>query len=63
MNTTALIMMVSTITVITCVTGFFFCKVLTTPPRPEEDSYTDNDEENKGQYQLYYLTAVVTKQP
>lgn len=45
MNTTALIMMVVTLSVITGVTGFFFWKVLTTPPRPEEDSYSDNDDE------------------
>lgn len=47
MNTTALIMMVVTLTVIASITGFFFWKVLTMPSKPEEDSYSDNDEENK----------------
>lgn len=27
----------------TIVTGFFFWKVLKTPPKPEPDSYDDND--------------------
>lgn len=37
-------MMVSTISIITIATVYFFYKVLTTPPMPEEDSYSDNDE-------------------
>lgn len=28
---------------VTIVTGFFFWKVLKTPPKPEPDSYDDND--------------------
>lgn len=28
---------------VTIITGFFFWKVLKTPPRPEPDSYDDND--------------------
>ena len=28
---------------VTIITGFFFGEVLKTPPRPEPDSYDDND--------------------
>ncbi len=45
MNTTALLMMIITMVVVIGVTGFFFYKVLTIPPRPEPDSYSENDEE------------------
>ena len=45
MNTSALILMVSTMTVVTCITAYFFWKVLTIPPREEPDSFTDNDDE------------------
>jgi hypothetical protein len=45
MNTTALIMMIATMVVVMGVTGYFFYKVLTIPPRPEPDSYSENDEE------------------
>jgi len=30
---------------VTAITGFFFAKVLRTPPRPESDSFKDNDDE------------------
>lgn len=43
MNTSALIMMLATQAIIIGVTGYLFWKVLVTPPKPEEDSYTDND--------------------
>lgn len=45
MNPTALLMMVSTILVVTAVTGYFFVRVLTVPPKPEPDSYAENDDE------------------
>ncbi|HNV98802.1 MAG TPA: hypothetical protein PKL06_05505 [Chitinophagales bacterium] len=45
MSTQALIMMITTVTVVTCITGYFFYKVLTTPPRSEPDSYEDNDDQ------------------
>ncbi|WP_187270267.1 hypothetical protein [Pontibacter qinzhouensis] len=45
MNTSALIVMLSTIFLVTGMTLYFFGKVLTTPPRPEPDSYLDNDDE------------------
>lgn len=45
MNTLPLIMMVSTIAIITIVTGYFFYKVLTTKPKAEPDSYSENDDE------------------
>ena len=44
MNRTALIFMVVSETVITGITVYFFIKVLFTKPKPEPDSYTDNDE-------------------
>ncbi|WP_242923330.1 hypothetical protein [Pontibacter liquoris] len=45
MNTSALMVMVLTITLVTGLTIFFFTKVLSTPPKPEPDSYLDNDDE------------------
>jgi len=45
MNSIALIMMISTVGVVTLITGYFFWRVLTTPPKAEPDSYEDNDEE------------------
>lgn len=44
MNTTALIMMLATQGVVIAITGYFFYKVLTTPPKPEPDSYSENDD-------------------
>ncbi len=32
-------------TTVTIITGYFFYKVLTTPPKPEPDSYSENDDE------------------
>jgi hypothetical protein len=46
MNTSALILMITTMILVTGVTAYFFIKVLTTPPKPEPDSYKDNDESN-----------------
>lgn len=43
MNDSAFLMMVSTLSIISLVTGYFFYRVLTSPQRPEEDSYSDND--------------------
>jgi hypothetical protein len=49
MESSALIMMIVVQLTFTAITGFFFYKVLTTPSKPEPDSYTDNDpvEENE----------------
>jgi hypothetical protein len=44
MDTGALILMISTVTFVSAGTIYFFVKVLTTPPKPEPDSYLDNDE-------------------
>jgi hypothetical protein len=41
MNTSALLTMLITEAVITLVTIYFFWKVLKTPPKPEEDSYSE----------------------
>jgi len=45
MNTTALILMVTTMLLVTVITAYFFWKVLTIPARPEPDSFTDNNDE------------------
>jgi beta-phosphoglucomutase-like phosphatase (HAD superfamily) len=44
MNTSALIMMVATQLTVASFTGYFFYKVLTTKPKPEPDSFLENDE-------------------
>jgi hypothetical protein len=44
MSTSALITMVVTEVAITVITVYFFWKVLKTPPKPEPDSYVNNDE-------------------
>ena len=44
MKTEALIMLLSAQGVVIAFTGYFFYKVLTTPPRAEPDSYSENDE-------------------
>ncbi len=44
MNTTAIVIMVVTMLSVTAVTGYFFMKVLKTPPNPEPDSFDENDE-------------------
>ena len=49
MNTSALIVMLTTITLVTGLMINFFIKVLTVPPRPEPDSYIDNDDEPERQ--------------
>ncbi len=43
MNTTALILMVTTQLTVTVVTAYFFFRVLKAPSKPEPDSYTEND--------------------
>lgn len=45
MKTEALIMMLITISAVTAVTAYFFIKVLTSKPKQEPDSYSENDEE------------------
>ncbi|MDP2089923.1 MAG: hypothetical protein Q8J84_11045 [Flavobacteriaceae bacterium] len=48
MNTTALIMMVATQGIVMAITGYFFYLVLTSPKKPEPDSYDENDEVEEG---------------
>lgn len=43
MTNSALILMVLVQLTVTVVTGYFFFKVLKTPPRQEPDSYSEND--------------------
>ncbi len=45
MSTSALLMLVVTEVTVTLFTIFFFWKVLTVPPKPEPDSFADNDDE------------------
>ena len=43
MNTMAMTLMVTVQLLVTGMAVYFFYKVLTVKPRPEPDSYTDND--------------------
>ena len=45
MNTEALTLMVFTQGLVTACTLYFFYKVLTTPPKSEPDSFSENDDE------------------
>ncbi|MDG2464074.1 MAG: hypothetical protein P8M61_03210 [Crocinitomicaceae bacterium] len=45
MNTSALIMMVTTQVLVAFLMGFFFYKVLRAPKREEPDSYSENDDD------------------
>jgi hypothetical protein len=45
MNTSALIMMVATQIIVASFTGYFFYRVLTSKPKPEPDSFSENDDE------------------
>jgi hypothetical protein len=45
MNTSALIVMITTLLLVTSMMIYFFVRVITAPPRPEPDSYLDNDDE------------------
>lgn len=49
MNTEALITMVTTQGLVIGFTAYFFYKVLTIKPKPEPDSFTENDEEEERQ--------------
>ena len=44
MSTSALLMLVVTEVTVTAFTLYFFWKVLTVPPKPEPDSFADNDD-------------------
>lgn len=47
MNSSALIMMLVTEIIVTAVTIYYFVKVLKTPPKPEPDSFTENDDKKR----------------
>ena len=44
MNSSALITMILAQGIVILVAVYFFYRVLTTPPKPEPDSYEDNDD-------------------
>lgn len=44
MNSLALAVMIFAMGTVTSATVYFFYKVLTAPPKPEPDSYKDNDD-------------------
>ncbi|MGS2740488.1 hypothetical protein [Sinomicrobium sp. M5D2P17] len=44
MNITALITMILAQGVVTAIAGYFFYKVMVTPPKQEPDSYSENDD-------------------
>jgi hypothetical protein len=43
MTTTAVVLMILVMGTISAFAGYLFLKVLRTPPKPEPDSYGDND--------------------
>jgi hypothetical protein len=43
MNTSALTLMLLSMGTVTGFTLYFFFRVLTTPPKPEPDSFSEND--------------------
>jgi hypothetical protein len=43
MNTSALVLMICTMSVVSYATVVLFMKVLKTPPRPEPDSFDENN--------------------
>ncbi|MDX5436539.1 MAG: hypothetical protein LPK03_05055 [Pontibacter sp.] len=45
MNTSALVVMLTTLTLVTGLMIYFFIRVVKTPPKPEPDSFLDNDDE------------------
>ena len=45
MNTSALIIMITTMALVTGLMIYFFMRVVNTPPKPEPDSFLDNDDE------------------
>jgi hypothetical protein len=45
MNTSALVVMIGTLLIVTGLTIYFFVLVLNAPHRPEPDSYVNNDDE------------------
>jgi hypothetical protein len=47
MTTSALITMIVVQVGVAITTGYFFYRVLTTPPKPEPDSYVENDNESR----------------
>jgi hypothetical protein len=44
MNTSALITMLFAQGIVTALVAYFFYRVLTTPPKMEPDSYSENDD-------------------
>lgn len=47
MNTSALVLMINVMSLVTFATLYFFIKVLMIPPRKEPDSYSENDDDNE----------------
>lgn len=47
MSNSAFITMIVVQVTVTIITGYFFYKVLTIPPRAEPDSYSENDDESR----------------
>jgi hypothetical protein len=45
MNTEALTLMLISVCSVTAITVYFFIRVLTAPPKPEPDSYAENDDD------------------
>jgi hypothetical protein len=52
MNTSALIIMLTTMILVTGLMIYFFMKVINTPPKPEPDSFLDNDDDPERQVNI-----------
>lgn len=51
MNNSALIIMIATQGIVIAITVYFFYKILTIPPKPEPDSFSENDEVEERKYE------------
>lgn len=47
MNSQALVMMLAAEGIVIGFAAYFFWKVLSSPPKPEPDSYSENDEQRR----------------
>lgn len=47
MNNDAFILMLGSVLIVTGITVYFFYRVLTSPPKREPDSYSENDPETR----------------
>ena len=63
MSSSALIMMIVVQVSVTIITGYFFYKVLVTPPKSEPDSYSENEEEQRQSMLIFQAIDSVQRAP